>query len=111
MPIMDAVNKEASELVGAEPPPAAEESWANPMDGGDEARNTEYTFLRKVAPTTQEGLSPPAGISLPKLKSKTEPTQRRLPLSVPMFISTVLILHDLPPKAIVTETLVVQGNV
>jgi len=58
---------------GAEPPPAAEESWANPTDGGDEARNTVYTFLRKVSPTTQEGFSPPDGILLPMFKSKIAP--------------------------------------
>jgi len=135
MPIIDGGKEDASELADAvlvEPgpdrvlvnvpveesttpapktPPAAEESWANPMDGGDEARNTVYTFLRKVAPTTQEGLGPPAGILLPRLKSKIAPTQGPLRVSCPRFISIGSIAHDLPPKAIVAEILLVQGNV
>jgi hypothetical protein len=96
---------------GAKLPPVAAESWPNPMDGG-EARNTVYTFFRKVSPTTQEGLSPPGGISLPMLKSKIAPMQRELvDDNGPRFISSGLMDHDLPPKAIEMETLVEHGNV
>ena len=28
-------------------PPAAADKWANPIEPGDEARNTEYTFFYK----------------------------------------------------------------
>ena len=39
------VTAEESTTTAPELPPAVEESWANPMDGGDEARNTVYTFF------------------------------------------------------------------
>lgn len=38
------VTEEESTIPAPEPPPAADESWANPTDGG-EARNTVYTFF------------------------------------------------------------------
>lgn len=37
---------------GAPDPPATLESCANPIEGGS-ARKTEYTFFKKVSPTTQ----------------------------------------------------------
>lgn len=36
---------EASGKEVAPNPPATAESWANPMEGGEEARKTEYTFF------------------------------------------------------------------
>jgi len=89
-------------------PPVA--SSANPTDIGF-WRNTEYTFFKKVSPTTQEGAVSVAVLELPSEMSKTAPTQNELPSSTgPRFMSSGLIGHAWPPKDRVTLTWVEQGN-
>jgi len=90
--------------------PAAAESWAKPTDGGV-IRNTEYTFFKKVSPTTQLGFPDPLTMLLPMLRSNIAPRHRELVRdSWPRFMSVGLIGHNLPPNERLMEMLVVQGN-
>jgi len=52
------MGEEAGEDELPEEPPAAADNSANPTDPGLD-RKTEYTFLRKVSPTTHEGFPLP----------------------------------------------------
>jgi len=98
------------DVEGAPDPPARLESWAKPTEGGD-ARNTEYTFFRKVSPMTQVGLPDPLWMLVPILRSKIEPRHFELPRSSwPLFMSCVLIGHVLPPNENDTETEAVHGK-
>ena len=79
-------------------------SWAKPTAGGL-AWNTEYTFLRNVSPTIQDGTSELVPTVLPM--SKIPPAHiwvEPLWLIVPRFISAVLMGQVLPPKERETVT-------
>jgi len=89
--------EEGTEDGEPEDPPAALESSANPTEAGSDLK-TEYTFFRKVSPTTQLGFPPPASMLDPLVRSKIPPTQRSdEELGLPKFISALLIGHALPP--------------
>jgi len=85
--------------------PTLADSWAKPTEGGCK-RNTEYTFFKKVAPMIQPG--PPDPIAAPRLRSKMPPTQRPS-LSGEIAMSASAMAHVLPPKEIVTPSLVEHG--
>ena len=102
-PERDEPEKNALELLG----PLA--SWAKPTAGGL-AWNTEYTFLRNVSPTIQDGTPEPLPKVLPM--SKILPAHiwlEPVPLIVPRFISVVLMGQVLPPKESETVTSVLHA--
>jgi len=88
--------------LGAPDPPATLESCANPIEGGS-ARKTEYTFFKKVSPTTQEASPGPGEVLLARPISMMAPMHCELPREIwPRFMSVTFIGHALPPKESVT---------